>query len=158
MKFEGHLFMKQSKYYHFCMRFCIFCFSIEIFCCKNKCTVHISLRRYPSISPSKAGDKYSWSCMFVIFSTVSCSDVHGRLRFTAQKLKSLQLVFLLYNFQIHIRTGLQLFLVRKPKTENQIFWFRFFPHIRNSLNGLKFIDSCNEGMMLKQNTDAATKK
>ena len=88
--------MKQSKYHHFCIRYCIFCFSIEIFYCKNKCTVHISLRRYPSISPSKAGDKYSWSCMFVIFSTVSCSDVHGRLRFTAQKLKSLQLVFLLY--------------------------------------------------------------
>ena len=68
-------------------------FSIDIFCCKNKCIVLVSLRRYPSISPSKAEDKYSWSCMFVIFSTVSCSDVHGRLRFTAQKLKSLQYRF-----------------------------------------------------------------
>ena len=85
--------------YLFCIWFRLFCFSIVIFCYKNMCIVHILLRRYPSISPSKAEDKYSWSCMFVIFSTVSCSDVHGRLRFTAQKLKSLQLVFLLYIFR-----------------------------------------------------------
>ena len=125
--------MKQSKYHHFPIWFRLFCFSIDISYYKNKCIVRILLRSYRSISRLQEEDKYSWSCMFVIFSTVSCSDVHGRLRFTAQKLKSLQLVFLLYNFQIHIRTGLQLFLVRKPKTKNQIFWFRFFPHIRNSL-------------------------
>ena len=41
--------------------YCIFRFSIVIFCCKNKCIVHISLRRYPSISPTPAEDKYSWS-------------------------------------------------------------------------------------------------
>ena len=41
--------------------YCIFCFSIVIFCYKNKCIVHISLRRYPSISPTPAEDKYSWS-------------------------------------------------------------------------------------------------
>ena len=86
IKFEGHLFIKQSKYHHFCMRFCIFCFSIAIFFCKNKCIVHVSLRRYPSISPSKAEDKYSWSCMFVIFSTLTCSDVPWLITFSLLKI------------------------------------------------------------------------
>ena len=64
-------------------------FSIDIFCCKNKCIGHVSLRRYPSISPSKAEDKYSWSCMFVIFSTLTCSDVPWLITFSLLKILKL---------------------------------------------------------------------
>ena len=73
--------------------YCIFRFSIVIFCYKNKCIVHISLRRYPRISPLKSEDKYSWRSIFVDSHLSPTAMVHGRLRFTAQKLKSLQYRF-----------------------------------------------------------------
>ena len=108
-KFERHLFMKQSKYHHFCIWLRLFCFSIFIFSCKNMCIVHISLRGSPSTSPSKAGDNYSWSCMFVIFSTVSCSDVHGRFTFYCSKTQVATIRFLYFSLLINIRTGFSSF-------------------------------------------------
>ena len=75
----------KSIYHHFWMRNCILRFSIDIFLCKNKCIVRILKRRYPSISPSKAEDKYSWSCMFVDSHVSPPSMVHGRLRFHCSK-------------------------------------------------------------------------
>ena len=101
---------RKYNIHHFCIWFRLFCFSIVIFSCKNMCIVHISLRRYPSISPSKAGDKYSWSCMFVIFSTVSCSDVHGRFTFYCSKTQVATIRFLYFSLLINnIRTGFSSF-------------------------------------------------
>ena len=79
--------------HHFCIWLRLFCFSIGIFSCKNMCIVHISLRRYPRISHLKSEDKYSWRSIFVDSHLSPPAMVHGRLRFTAQKLKSLQYRF-----------------------------------------------------------------
>ena len=51
-----HETIKISSFFHVILHFC---FSIAIFFCKNKCIVHVSLRRYPNISRSKSEDRYS---------------------------------------------------------------------------------------------------
>ena len=104
-------------------------FSIDIFCCKNKCIGHVSLRRYPSISPSKAEDKYSWSCMFVIFSTLTCSDVPWLITFSLLKilkllalLKILKSVFKIF-VSVFVFTKTFKIFVRKNLLRKRIFVF-----------------------------------
>ena len=82
-----------SIYHHFCIWFRLFRFSVHIFLCRKKFIVRISKRRYPYISPFKSEDKYSWRSIFVDSHLSPPAMVHGRLRFTAQKLKSLQYRF-----------------------------------------------------------------
>ena len=88
--------------------YCIFRFSIVICCYKNKCIVHISLRRYPRISPLKPEDKYSWRSIFMDSHLSPQAMVHGtadgRLHFHCSKTQSYwtKFSFLLKNTLVQI--------------------------------------------------------